>query len=86
MLSKAWGSFAGRWWLMEIPRMFVIETLFHNGQALGKIQQDRFAGEVSFIPKNGHHRLAGRKWSSIRGCKAAVIREYKNENEQATAP
>ena len=47
---------------------------------------DRFNGVVTFDPKHGHTRLACRKWSTIRGCKAAVIREYTNENEQAIAP
>jgi len=66
--------------------MHVIETAFVNNQPVGKIQQNLFAGEVKFIPKDGHARLAGRKWTTIRGCKAAVIRAYTSENEKAIAP
>ena len=60
--------------------MIVTETLFHNGQPLGKISQDLFAGEVRFIPNEGHKRLAGRKWSSVNACQRAVIKTYMKES------
>jgi hypothetical protein len=59
--------------------MLLSETLFYRGQALGKIQQDLFAGEVRFIPERGHKRLAGRKWRSVKACQRAVIKTYKQE-------
>lgn len=59
--------------------MVLVETLFHRGQAMGKIQQDISAGEVRFIPKDGSKRLAGMKWRSVKACQRAVIKTYKQE-------
>lgn len=59
--------------------MLLSETLFYRGQALGKIQQDLFAGEVSFIPKDGSKRLAGQKWRNSQACRKAVLAHYRGK-------
>jgi len=60
--------------------MELVETLFYRGQALGKIHQDLFAGEVRFKPKAGHKHLAGRTWKSIDACQRAVFKHYITES------
>jgi hypothetical protein len=59
--------------------MELAETLFYRGQALGKICQDVSAGTVTFKPKNGHTRLAGRTWKSVTACQKAVIKTYQRK-------
>ena len=67
-------DFAGEW------VMVLVETLFHRGEPIGKISQDLFAGEVRFIPNEGHKRLAQRKWSSVNACQRAVLKHYTKED------
>ena len=60
--------------------MELVETFFHRGRALGKICQDQHAGKVTFKPKTGHKRLAGRTWKSIDSCQRAVLKHYIAES------
>jgi hypothetical protein len=75
-LSTPW-CISGKHWLPKKSRpMLLSETLFFRGQALGKISQDQHAGGVTFKPKHGHTRLAGRTWKSIDSCQRAVLKQY----------
>ena len=60
--------------------MIVTKTMFHLGKPIGKIFQDLFAGEVRFIPHQGHTRLAQRKWRNVSICQRAVIKTYTKES------
>jgi hypothetical protein len=50
------------------------------------IIQDSLSGAIAFVPKEGIGALPKRAWRSVDELKAAVIRAYTNENEQAIAP
>jgi hypothetical protein len=66
--------------------MHLTETIFIDDKPIGVVRQDSNTREIAFSPIEGQSRLPEREWASIDELKAAVIREYKNENEQATAP
>ena len=60
--------------------MILTESLFIDGEPVGKICQDQHAGKVTFKPKAGHKHLAGRKWKSIDSCQRAVLKHYMAES------
>lgn len=65
--------------------MKLTESLYVDGQPVGMIIQHSQSGAIAFIPKEGIEPLPKRTWRSVDELKAAVIREYTNENEQASA-
>ena len=62
--------------------MVVIETMFIDGEPVGKVCEDLGRGLVTFIPKDGNKRLARRKWKSVVSCQRAVIKTYTKESPQ----
>jgi hypothetical protein len=66
--------------------MILAETIFVSSKPVGVIRMDTITREIAFSPIKEKSRLPEREWASIDELKAAVIREYTNENEQATAP
>ena len=57
------------------------ETLYFRDEPVGKVCQDQFTGCVTFVPNDGHERLATRKWADVRACKKAVFRVYRKEEK-----
>ena len=62
--------------------MILSETVFHRGQAVGRMFQNTYTGQVKFQPTEGHRRLARRKWRNVKACRKAVTRACKMETGQ----
>ena len=60
--------------------MILVETIFFSGKPVGVVRQDTLTRQIAFSPIEGKSRLPDREWESIDQLKAAVIREYTNEN------
>jgi len=61
---------------MENSAVIVIESFFIDGEPVGKVCQGLLKAQVTFKPKHGHTRLAGRTWKSIDSCQRAVLKHY----------
>ena len=60
--------------------MVLTETLYGaNGEPLGKVREDLLNGLVTFEPKDGNKRLAGRKWRTSNACRKAVLKTYRGK-------
>ena len=66
--------------------MILVETIFIADAPVGVIRMDTFSKQIAFSPIKGKSRLPDREWTSVDEIKAAVIREYEKENDQAVAP
>lgn len=60
--------------------MILTETIFLQGAPVGVVRRDDFSGEIAFSPHKPPSKLPLREWKSVDELKAAVIREYTNEN------
>jgi len=57
----------------------IVETLFIDGEPAGQIREDLLNGWVTFEPKDGNKRLAGRKWRNSNACRKAVLIHYRGK-------
>jgi len=62
--------------------VLITETLYGaNGEPLGKVHEDLLNGLVTFEPKDGNPRLAGRKWRNSNACRKAVLNLYRGQTK-----
>ena len=60
--------------------MLLSETLFFQGQPIGKVCENSNTGQVTFVPAISANNLAKRKWTTVSGCKKVVLKIYQQEN------